>query len=507
MLCIDSTRAYSNFMFSAANPETGRWTIWRKSIVTGKYSPVFNDKYNRLHVKVSADKKEMIYVRYRTPKENAMRNAALDTAWICRGATNGNHEQVLFSVPQFNKNAIYDLDWTVDKQRILFAVGNDQFPTITRDGDIFEYNVTTNTIVNRTNNWELWSNHCTYSPDGKEIAYSHYANFTTALPTDIFIQHADGNSQQITHTQQHINTYPFCTLTDFTGDKVIYRRGQYYDNSLFEKGTGTEQQIFKVQGFGGIHLNNQLYAATDLENSIYIFTRTATVGSIRIASIKDFAVDNSYNYDNNLNTRLNWLGKQKVKVMWSTGDTTLTINVHPTTNTTYYCTVTDNGKAYRDTIKVRVATSEKPIITKKCFSLTTTHYTSYQWLLNGKTITGATDSSYTPEAGGNYAVTVINADGGLLTSMDTYVSAVEADSVNAINNKVQLLPDPNTSVVKIEAPFMVNMAVINAQGKIVDQKKDAREIDMSSLPGGSYTILLYDNNCLKLKTRKMIMRR
>ncbi len=436
-----------------------------------------------------------------------MRNATLDTAWICRGATNGNHEEILFPVPQFNKNAIYDLDWTADKQRILFAIGNDQFPNITRDGDIFEYNIKTNTITNRTNNWELWSNHCTYAPDGREFAYSHYANFTTALPTDIFTQRNDGNNQQITHTQQHINTYPFCTLTDFTGDKVIYRRGQYYDNSLFEKGAGSEQQIFNVQGFGGIHLNDQLFAATDLANSIYIFTRTATVGSIHIAGIKDFAVDNGYNFDNNLNTRLNWLGKQKVKIVWSTGDTTFAIKVHPTANTTYYCTITDNGKQYKDTIKVKITTSEKPVITKKCFSLTTSTYRSYQWLLNRKPISGATDSAYTPEAGGAYSVVVKNSAGSELTSYETNISSVEADSLNALNNKVQLLPDPNTSVVKIDAPFPVNMAVINAQGKIVEQQKDARTIDMSELPGGSYTILLYDNNCLKLKTRKMIMRR
>ncbi len=450
----------------------------------------------------------MVYVRYLPQREGAMHLATLDTAWVCKGATNGNHEDVLFPVPQFSKNAVYDLDWSPDKQRILFACGNDQFPNLTRDGDIFEYNLKSGAITNRTNNWELWSNHCAYSPDGREFAYSHYANFVSALPTDIFIQHTDGNNQQVTYQQQHPGSYPFCTLTGFTGSKVLYRRGLFYDNSLFEKGADGEQRIFNVPGFGGIALDGRLYAATGLDNSIYLFTRDATMGSIRVAGINDFAVDNDYNVGNNLNTHLNWLGRQRVKIKWSTGDTTFAISVRPGRTTTYYCTVTDNNKQYTDTIKVKVVAANRPVITKTCFTLTAPHSSGgYQWLLDGAPIAGATDSTYTPEAGGNYSVSLKNAKGVATLSQPISVTASEADSLNALNSKIQILPDPSSSIVRIVSPTAVNVSVINEQGKIMLQKKGTTEISMGNLPDGKYSIMLYDDNCLKLKTRKIILQR
>ena len=447
-LCVDSARAYSNFMFAAKNPATNLWVIWRKSLATHKYTPVFTDQYNRLHVVASADHTQMIYVRYKTPDEDAMRNATLDSAWICRGSTNGTREEVIFQVPEFHKNAVYDLDWSRDKEHILLACGNDQYPNLTRDGDIFEYELKTGTITNRTHNWELWSNHCAYAPDGKTIAYSHYANFTSAIPTDIFIQQADGTNRQITNTQQYTNTFPYCTLTGFTGDKVIYRRGQYYDNSLFEKGMDGEQQLTKIQGFGGIHLDDSLYAATDLKSNIYLFTHTATLGNIHIAGINNFAVDNAYNVDNNLNTHLCWLGKQNVKVRWSTGDTTFSIVAHPATATTYYCTVTDNNRQYTDSIHINV-----------------------------------------------------------IAHTATDLTAAETDSLNKVNNQIQILPDPTSSIVHILSPKPVNLSVWNEQGNTLLQKKDAHEIDMSTFTDGNYLIILTDENGIKLKIRKIVLRR
>ena len=506
-LCIDSSRAYSNFIFSAQDPSTGKWCIWRKSLVTRKYTPVFNDVYNRLHVRVSADGKEMIYVRYRSPAENAMRKGMLDTAWICRGATNGLKEDVLFTVPQYNKNAIYDLDWSADKKRILFAAGNDQYPNMTKDGDIFEYNIETGDIVNRTNNWELWSNHCRYSPDGREFAYSHYANFVASIPTDIFIQHPDGMNQQITSAMQHINSMPFCTLTDFTGERVIYRRGQYYDNAVFEKGHEGEKLISKLQGFGGIVLDDRLYAATDLENNIVLFTVDGKIGSTRVSAIRNFAVDNNYNYDNNLNTHLNWLGKIWAKTNWSTGDTGFSIRVRPTTNTTYRCSVQDGDTIRTSQVKVNVTTSTKPIISKKCLTLYCSGFTDYQWQLNGQAITGATDSSFTPETGGNYTVTGRKKGDAVVSSGEMQISSVEAASLSGLHNRVQILPDPTSSIVKIVSPSPINMSVINEQGRIVTQQNNAKEFDMSALPDGSYSIMLYDDDCLKLKTRKIVLRK
>ena len=254
-LSIDTTRVFSNFIFSARNPETNRWTIWRKTITSHKYEPLFSDKYNRCHVKVSDDKKEMVYVRYKPSLPGAMHSATMDSAWVCRGATNGTHEAVLFVVPQFAKNAIYDLDWSEDKSKIIFALGNDAYPNLTRDGDIFEYSLLTGQTENRTKNWELWSKFCRYLKHGLGFAYTHYSSFWYSNPSDIFIMDAFGKNEQETNSAFHTGDEQFCTITCAAISGLIYRRGGEDNNKLYLKDDAGEHLLSSFSGKGGIELD------------------------------------------------------------------------------------------------------------------------------------------------------------------------------------------------------------------------------------------------------------
>lgn len=500
---IDSTKAYSNFIFSALNPKTSRWTIWSRNNNTGKYEPLFADGYNRMNVVVSADRKEMLYVRYRPQKEGAMYYSTMDTAWMCRNNIKGNNEQIIFVVPQFNKNAVYDLDWSKDKKRILYSYGNDEYPSLTRDGDIFEYNIDSKFATNLTNDWQLWSKNCRYAPGSYDFAYSHFANFFAAIPTDIFIQSATAGRQEVTNSIHHDKNYKYCTLTDYYGDYIIYRRGLYFDNKLYRKRKDVEEVLFKMPGLGGIQLENDLFAATDFNNNIFLFNSTATVGSIKVSGIKSFAKDHTYNFALDCNTRLNWMGRQRVKVRWSTGDTTFAIRVNPKQNTTYYCTVTAYGDEYTDSVRVK-AGGPAPVITRNCLTLATARFKSYQWLLNGNPITGATDSVYTPESGGAFAVAVTDKKDRQATSPEFVISNAQADSINNLNSQIRITADPSTSTLLIKAPFTINMVIVDEAGKIADQANDIHQIIMNNLPDGVYNILLYNNNCLKLKTRKVV---
>ena len=502
-LCIDSTKAYSNFIFSALDQQTMLWTIWKKNSNSGKYEPIYTDRYNRMNVAASADKTEMIYVRYKPQQPGGMYNAIMDSAWVCRSSINGKNETILFQVAAFNKNAIYDLDWSADKERVLYAYGNDQYPNLTRDGDIYEYNIKEGVTYNLTNNWELWSRYCRYSPDGKQYAYSHFANFWFALPTDVFIKQKNGSAEQSTNSVQFTGNDQFCTLTDFTGDKILYRRGLYADNKLYRKSGMEEQLLFSIPGYGGVQLTKNLYAATDLANNIYLFTNKKTIGSIRISAIKSFAKDNAYNFAMDCNTRLNWLGKQKIKVKWSTGDTGYAITVQPKRNTTYYCTLNANDNVYIDSIHIKVR-GAKPLINKTCLTLSTSHNKNYQWLLNSTPISGATDSTYTPEGPGSFAVTITDKKGSTATSQEIIVSETEADSVKMLNEQIKITPDPSTSIIYISAPFPLNMVIVNESGKIIDKQKDVHQTSLNNLPDGVYNIMLYDNYCLKLKTRRIV---
>lgn len=505
-LSVDTARLYSNFMFCARNPGTGLWTIWRKSLESGKYSPVFTDRYNRLHVRVSTDGKEMIYVRYRTPATGAMRSATLDSAWVCRAPTNGENEQVLFLVPEYNKNAVYDIDWSSDKRKLIYAWGNDQFPNLTRDGDIMEYDLQTGKTTNLTNNWQLWSKNCRYNEDATEVAFSHYANFWHALPTDVFSL-SGGNLKQITNSTQYINTLPYCTITDLYKGHYIYRRGLFDDNGLYEKEGERERVLLKEAGLGGVALTNSVYATTGAPNEIIIFTYAGILGRFKVSGIENFDIDKQYNFDINLNEHLNWLGRQNIKIQWSTGEQSSTISVRPQKTTTYVCRVTAGAKTYTDSVRIKVNTAGRPIITRNCLTLITGKAASYQWNKDGVAVSGATDSTYTPEGPGDFTVSVVNVKGVKVSSLPFNISRKTTDSLEALNSGIAIVPDPSTNKVNIKgASAVVSMAVTDENGRVIFKQSPASVWDMSDVPEGTYFVVLYNNNCMAVKKRKLVKR-
>lgn len=500
-LGIDSTRLFSNFIFSARNPETGRWTIWRKGS-SGKYAPVFKDRYNRMNVVVSADRRSLLYVRYKPQEEGAMYKSMLDSAWICTSGVDGSREVVVLPVPEFNKNAVYDLDWSADKTRILYAYGNDQYPSLTRDGDIFEYNTVTKTTVNLTNDWQLWSKNCRYAANSRDIAYSHFANFWDLLPTDVFVLRVGHPREQATNSTNYSKGYKYCTLTDFDGRTVLYRRGLYFDNKLYRK-RDAEELLFAVPGYGGVQLEEDVYAAVDFYNNIYVFTSKATIGSIKVSGVKTFAKDHAYNDAGDCNTRLNWMGRQQATIRWSTGERTTAIAATVNKTTTYYCRVEMGDAVYTDSVMVTVA-APKPVITRKCMTLSVSRYAGYQWLMNGSPIPGATDSSYTPDEAGRYAVTVTDKKGKKVTTDEVVISAEERAAAKEQNGQVTINADPASNSLVLSAPFVVNILITDERGIIVKQQPNARVVTLNDLPEGNYNMMLYNDACVKLRTRRLV---
>ena len=501
-LCIDSVKAYSNFIFSAKDPKTKHWTIWHKNQSSGKYEPMFTDGYNRLNPVVAADLTEIIYVRYRPQKEENMHNGTLDSAWICRSSMNGSHESIIFTVPIFNKSAVYDLDWNPGKDRILYAYGNDEFPSLSRDGDVFEYNLNTGSHTNLTNNWDYMSRYCKHGRNNS-FAYSQNANPWYPGNTDIFLRKSDGTLQQMTDSAGYINEYKYCTLTDMKGETILYRRGQFGSNKLYCRTDSKEKMIFNKPGYGGIILDNNLYAATDFDNNIYIFTDHEVLSVSHVSSVSTFSNDNYYTYPQDFNTHLNFAGRPNVKVRWSTGDTGFSVRVCPPSNTTYYCTVTAGGITYKDSIHIQL-TGRRPVITRSCLTLSVGTFKRYQWLLNGNRIAGAVDSTFTPVEAGVYSVLVTDINGRTVPSLDMGIDMSSADSLRTLNNAIRIEPDPATSIVHILSPIPLNIAVTNETGKVVYEKNDTQEFDMNNLPDGIYSIMVFDNNCLKMKSRRIL---
>ena len=108
--------------------------------------------------------------------------------------------------------------------------------------------------------------------------------------------------------------------------------------------------------------------------------------------------------------------------LWSTGETTQTINVAPNSTTTYTCAVTTNGVTCTQTVTINVNPSQVATITPASavtfcqggsvvLNANIGIGSSYQWYNNASPISGGTTSSYTANASGTYSLLVTNSNG------------------------------------------------------------------------------------------------
>jgi hypothetical protein len=110
-------------------------------------------------------------------------------------------------------------------------------------------------------------------------------------------------------------------------------------------------------------------------------------------------------------------GTNATSTLWSTGDTTPTINVTPTQTTTYYCTVSDGISTCTDSVTVFV--TQPPVLTlpdtlrsaTRPVVLAPGNASSYRWS------TGDTTANLSVNTAGTYSVTASNAAG--CSSADT----------------------------------------------------------------------------------------
>lgn len=182
----------------------------------------------------------------------------------------------------------------------------------------------------------------------------------------------------------------------------------------------------------------------------------------------------------------------------------MAIKVQPQQTTTYTCKITIGDKTYADSVRIRVNTSGRPVVTNNCLTLTTGRSSRYQWNRDQQPVPGATDSVFTPGQPGDYSVSVIDAKGRSSTSLPFTISKKVADSIEALNAATVIQPDPATYKVKILSPSKVNMIVTDENGRMVTRQSPAQEWDMNNVPDGTYTVMLFNDNCITFKRRKLV---
>jgi hypothetical protein len=123
-------------------------------------------------------------------------------------------------------------------------------------------------------------------------------------------------------------------------------------------------------------------------------------------------------------------------------------------------------------------------------------YSSYQWMLAGALIPGATQDTLIETTAGVYAVTVGNALGCTISS-----SAV--NSADCSHDEIKIYPNPCQSTVNIQWCKKVIVKIIAGDGKIFEISESVNTIDLGDLPDGVYLLVMFDQQGNKLKTKSI----
>lgn len=158
------------------------------------------------------------------------------------------------------------------------------------------------------------------------------------------------------------------------------------------------------------------------------------------------------------------------------------------------------------TYAVYVFPPDPAIITVNGFVLGTvdTAYTSYQWLYNDTLIPGATGSTYTVTANGDYKVITTDHRGCVDTSEAYTVKNYTGIADQSLSKRIKLFPNPAKDLVTIQSPVPVTMVLSSMEGRILLKKLNAQSIDISNLAPGIYMLRILDRKGTLLKTEQLV---
>jgi|GEM_PF-6971770 len=153
---------------------------------------------------------------------------------------------------------------------------------------------------------------------------------------------------------------------------------------------------------------------------------------------------------------------------------------------------------------VVIPAPDTPFITKVGTRLSTSvKDVFYQWYKDGTAIAGATDSFITTTGvGGIYKVVVTNIR-DCSKSAEIDLNATGIDNAVSTTYYVKIYPNPTQDKLNIEAPKGLIISMVDLQGRVLYQIKDAQQIDMSEYASGIYIIQFADENGQIIATEKI----
>jgi len=160
-----------------------------------------------------------------------------------------------------------------------------------------------------------------------------------------------------------------------------------------------------------------------------------------------------------------------------------------------------------DTFTVKTYDLIPPVIAVDSFTLSTAFpsYATYQWMLNGSLIPGATQSTYTIMQNGNYQVIVSNEHSCMDTSAPYIVTNYTGiTDIHLLAKHIKVYPNPATNRIYIQSPVKVNIRITDLTGKIIKKQANATFVSINDLAKGIYLLDLTNEKGILLKVEKLV---
>lgn len=150
-----------------------------------------------------------------------------------------------------------------------------------------------------------------------------------------------------------------------------------------------------------------------------------------------------------------------------------------------------------------IAAPDTPYITQVGSRLSTSvKDVTYQWYKDGVAIAGATDSFINITDKALYAVVVTNiSDCSKRAELDLRTTGID----NAVSKTyyIKVFPNPTQDKLNVDAPKGITVSLIDLQGRMLFQQKEAKQIDMSNYAAGIYIIQFTDEQNQVVATEKV----
>lgn len=159
----------------------------------------------------------------------------------------------------------------------------------------------------------------------------------------------------------------------------------------------------------------------------------------------------------------------------------------------------DNDRFWLNTIAYMDQLQGPPVVAQNDNTLSAGGYLSYQWLLDGEPVAGATDSIFTPSVSGNYSVLVSMSCGCQSTSKEVFVAV--SDVVGpAPEFEISVFPNPATGWVTLNLPThgteLFQMQIFDVNGRLLSsfeiQGGSPARLDLSAFSRGSYFLKVFN---------------